>query len=329
MTRDGSSKLLLVAVLVVIVLLLGAIYTYMAPGSKTVTVITVIKQSNSTQSRPTSPPTTSPETGGGTTSSARGPSESEGSAHTTTPRATSQGSIEATLISPSRIWFAVREVGKVLQYDSSSGRVTPVFDAYPKWIGAFTPHPSIGEKVFYTDTSKAQIILHLLPSHNEAVAFEHSTYIRCIRFGNDQKLYFSEAWGAGENGRIYKVEENGAVPYLEVPLDSIHSYWAGNFEFAPDGTLFISSGNHRPSWIFSYKGGRFTKLAKLPIPVMGMDYVEGARIRTADGERTVAKGLLFADFESSIYLFDIDTGETYLIFRDDSLKRITDVAVAP
>ncbi len=204
--------------------------------------------------------------------------------------------------------------------------MTPIFGSSRR-IHSFTPHPAIREKIFYLDANTNQIILHLLSGHQEMTAFEHTTYVRCVRFGPENDLYFSEAFGAGSDGKIYRVVNNRAELYLEVPLSQA-KYWAGYFEFTPEG-LYISSGNHIPASIYKYEGNRFVEVARFNFPVTGMDYVTGARLRTQSGEVIVERGLLLADYGNSIYLYDLETSTLYLIFRDETLFRIYDVSVAP
>ncbi|MCS7103525.1 MAG: hypothetical protein NZ992_06560 [Candidatus Korarchaeum sp.] len=47
--------------------------------------------------------------------------------------------------------------GKVLEYDSSTGRVTPVYGDSSVSMSMFTPHPEVREKLYYTDSNEDKI----------------------------------------------------------------------------------------------------------------------------------------------------------------------------
>lgn len=77
------------------------------------------------------------------------------------------------------------------------------------------------------------------------VAFTHNTYIRDAAFDPSGNLYFSEASGAGKDGKIYKLDpvRHTASLFYTVTLASIGGSWAGDFAFSPDGHLYVSTGN--------------------------------------------------------------------------------------
>jgi hypothetical protein len=75
--------------------------------------------------------------------------------------------------------------------------------------------------------------------------FTHTTYLRDIAFDPAGNLYFSEATGAGADGKIYRLNLSSGTPTLfyNVLRSSVGGFWAGDFTFAPDGRLYISTGN--------------------------------------------------------------------------------------
>jgi hypothetical protein len=96
----------------------------------------------------------------------------------------------------------------------------------------------------------------------EEAVFNHKTYVRDLALDDGDNLYFSEATGAGADGKIYRVvpatEQAPAKAELvcTVRLQDIGS-WAGDFAFArtdsgalDTDTLYLSSGNQVPSSIF-------------------------------------------------------------------------------
>ncbi|RDD53452.1 MAG: hypothetical protein BA066_04305 [Candidatus Korarchaeota archaeon NZ13-K] len=248
--------------------------------------------------------------------------------------------MRARLANPSVVWFAVDGGKRILQYDSSNGQVSQV--AYMGIrVDTFTPHVGIREKIYFADANGNKIYLYLQPSApgttspSITIVLNHTTYVRCIRFGPDPEfgfeMYFSEASGAG-GGLIYRIARNLPQTFMRIDPRDFDGYWAGHFEFGRNDTLYLSSGNRIPSSIYEVRGGRVTKLATFGFPVMGMDYVENARLErlaTPGGGVTVSRGLLFADHGSRIYLYDLTNGNLYVIFDDGSYGRIVDVAVPP
>lgn len=77
------------------------------------------------------------------------------------------------------------------------------------------------------------------------IVYTHSTFLRDLAVGHDGALYFSESSGAGADGKIWRFDAAG-VPnlYYTVPLAKVGGFFAGNFAFSPDGTLYISNGNY-------------------------------------------------------------------------------------
>jgi WD40 repeat protein len=75
--------------------------------------------------------------------------------------------------------------------------------------------------------------------------FTHTTYLRDVAFDPAGNLYFSEATGAGADGKIYKLNlaTATATVFYNVLRSSVGGFWAGDFTFAPDGHLYISTGN--------------------------------------------------------------------------------------
>jgi sugar lactone lactonase YvrE len=81
--------------------------------------------------------------------------------------------------------------------------------------------------------------------------FTHTTYIRDIAFDTHNNLYFSEASGAGANGKIWRLEPDGtATLFYTVKLPNVDGFWAGTFTFSPDNKLFLSSGNRIPASVY-------------------------------------------------------------------------------
>ncbi|MEN2974168.1 MAG: hypothetical protein ABDH32_01160 [Candidatus Caldarchaeales archaeon] len=237
--------------------------------------------------------------------------------------------LSAELVNPYRIYFssARESPGGVYIYDYQYRHLGRLFNA-PTRVDCFTFHPGIAEKVYYVDANSKEIRLFLLGSGDYGVVFEHTTYVRCIRFGPENRMYFSEATGAGGNGKIYKIVQNMPKLYYEVRLEDVDGFWAGNFEFDSQGRLYLSSGNTIPASLYLVTNPNLapTKIATFGFPIMGIRYVEEVTMR-AEGRRVdIDRGLLLSDHRSSLYLYDLDSGTLYKIYENQDLTLLSDVS---
>jgi WD40 repeat protein len=100
-----------------------------------------------------------------------------------------------------------------------------------------------------------------LDGNVENRVYTHTTYVRHVNFGPDGSLYFSESTGAGGDGKIYRLSIGGsAALFKTVPLSEVEGYWAGDFAFDDRGTLWLSSGNRRPSSIYKAVGDHMQRV---------------------------------------------------------------------
>jgi hypothetical protein len=72
--------------------------------------------------------------------------------------------------------------------------------------------------------------------------FTHTTFLRDLAV-KDGVLYFSESYGAGQDGKIYQLSNTGVASLFYTVAIAKVGFWAGNFAFSPDGTLYIANGN--------------------------------------------------------------------------------------
>ena len=97
----------------------------------------------------------------------------------------------------------------------------------------------------------------------EKKIFTHTTYVRDLALDEDDNVYFSEASGAGADGKIYRLVPamDNAVARVElfctVDPRTVSGYWDGPFAFGRNAkgkvdidTLYLSSGNCIPAYIF-------------------------------------------------------------------------------
>jgi hypothetical protein len=111
----------------------------------------------------------------------------------------------------------------------------------------------------------------------ETLAYRHHTYVRNIAFHPDSGayLYVSESWGAGGDGRIFRLNlrREAVEEFCTVPVSEV-GFWAGDFAFDPDGNLYISSGNRIPAAIYRYVRGHFVEQYTTDEPIMGFCFVD-------------------------------------------------------
>ncbi len=135
--------------------------------------------------------------------------------------------------------------------------------------------------LYYSDANQNRLIRAI--GNQITVVYTHSTYLRDIAFDPQGQIYFSESTGAFRDGRIYRLENGVAVPFLTVSLASVDGFWAGNFAFAPDGTLYLSTGNRIGSHIYRISGGVPTSVYSAPTEaIAGLDFDSAGNIYYAD-----------------------------------------------
>ena len=115
---------------------------------------------------------------------------------------------------------------------------------------------------FYLNQN-GMVIGAALPHQIEKCFYEHTTYNRDVVLDGQDNVYFSEASGAGVDGKIYRIDSHpgAAAPkatlFCTVHLAEVGRSWGGSFAFgrtAAGGldtdTLYLASGNQIPSKIF-------------------------------------------------------------------------------
>ena len=161
------------------------------------------------------------------------------------------------------------ERSSVWEYRADTATQRALFTRASGSVSAFAFAPRDPSRLYFTDANRDQILRVSLASSspNEEVAYTHSTYVRDVAWGRDNNLYFSEASGAGDDGKIYRLEDDGTASlFFTVRLSEIHDYWGGNFGFAPDGTLLLTSGNTSSAGLYEadVPTGTLTRLLQLP-----------------------------------------------------------------
>ena len=209
--------------------------------------------------------------------------------------------------------------GSVYHYDIASGMEETVYTRPSKRLYSFAFHPQIPEKLYYVNANEYKIYrTHQISSGwaPEEVVYTHTTYIRDIAFAFDSNgelgLYFSEATGAGEDGKIYRIEDGYAIPYYTVKLADVDRSWAGDFAFDAESNLYLSSGNRVPARIYKLDGGSVEEIYKdEKEPIKGLVCEDGV--------------LYYANWRTKIYRLDTDTGERTVVYSNPEREWLSDV----
>ena len=186
---------------------------------------------------------------------------------------------------------------------------------------SFAFHPGVPEKLYYANANEFNIYLTAETGSGwsaESVVFTHTTYVRDLAFAWDQNgnfgLYFSEATGAGGDGKIYKVDGAAATPIYTVKLADVGGSWAGDFAFDYEGNLYLSSGNRVPASIYKVATGTgaVTKI---------FDSTEGSIAGL------VYRGgrLYYADWRQNIYRLDLSSMTSTLYYTNPARQWLSDV----
>jgi hypothetical protein len=187
---------------------------------------------------------------------------------------------------------------------------------------SFTFHPGIPEKLYYADSNQNNIYLTAETGSGwsaETIVYTHTTYVRDIAFAFDQNgeigLYFSEATGAGGDGKIYRLESSGsAVPFYTVKLSDVGGFWRGDFAFDYDGNLYLSSGNSVPASIYKVASGTGT-----------VTKIFDSRTGSIAGLVYRSGYLYYADWRQNIYRLDLSSMRSTIYYTNPSRTWISDV----
>lgn len=166
--------------------------------------------------------------------------------------------------------------------------------------------------LYYSD-SNTPSLMRATGTHATLI-YNHSTYLRDIAFDPQGRLYFSEATGAGGDGRIYRLTDGVASVFFNVSLAAVNGFWAGHFAFAPDGRLYLSTGNRSSSHLYRVDAGT---------PVSIYDAPAGESI--AGFAFDAAGNIFYADWFHRIYRLTPSNMRTTVL--DNGGRRFSDVAV--
>lgn len=158
-------------------------------------------------------------------------------------------------------------------------------------------------------------IYRITAAGGEEIVYTHTTYVRDIVIDARDAIYFSEASGAGADGKIYRLSpaSHTASLYQTVRLADVGGFWAGNFTFDTENNLYISSGNRVPSSIYELTGGRWHEVYTEREPIMGLTFLS-------------CDLLCYANWRSAIYMLDLQSGTRELVYSNPAFTWLSDVA---
>lgn len=170
--------------------------------------------------------------------------------------------------------------------------------------------------IYFSDHNDFHI--YRIRSGKEEKVYSHTTYTRNIRFDSKGRFYFSESSGAGGDGTIYRLDlkQRVAKPVFTIRLSQIDGFWAGNFAFAPDGTLWLSSGNRIPASLYQVKRKQLKRMMNSAGAIRGLAF-------TPDGD------LLYADWRQRFYRIELPGFAASEALHAKRFKWASDVAVVP
>jgi len=203
------------------------------------------------------------------------------------------------------------------------GPETKIYTRPSGAIYAFLFAPWDADKLYFVNANQFNVYVKDLGpgAPPESIVHTHTTYVRDIEVDPDGRMYFSEATGAGGDGRIYRLNPDGTASlHYTVTLSRVDGFWSGNFCFDPAGMLYLSTGNQVGAGIYEVD--------------VAADVI--TRLYTADPPASI-KGLTFGqdgllyygDWKQRIYALDLETGARLQVYYKSSRKWASDVAFKP
>jgi WD40 repeat protein len=177
------------------------------------------------------------------------------------------------------------------------GAVTEVYRRPSGNLSSVAVSPT-GE-IFFCNANDRRV--YKIENGQEKSVYTHNTYVRSVAFDSHGVLYFSEATGGGGDGTIYRLNGSTAVPFHSVRLSEIDGYWAGDFAFDRQGTLWLSSGNRRPANLYKLVNGSLTLVLASADPIDGISFAHD--------------GSLLYTRQSFIYQVTLPSLKTFLLYQ--------------
>lgn len=144
--------------------------------------------------------------------------------------------------------------GSVYQYYRDTNTKKALYTRPSDNISSFIFAPWNPNQLYYISSLDNKIFSVELDSGSlaENIIFKHTTFIQDIAFDSHNNLYLSDVNLTNGTGKIWRIESNGTdiTLFYEVLFSEVDGFWSGTFTFAPDNTLYLSTGNYVPARIY-------------------------------------------------------------------------------
>ena len=199
-------------------------------------------------------------------------------------------------------------------YEVRDGELRPLFDWEGGSIGSVALGPN-GE-VYFSDYSDGYIY-RVDHGEVEKVHF-HSSDTHKVVVDEEGLVYFSEASGSTGDGAIFRLnpETGVVVKVFTVMRSEVDGTWDGDFAFASDGTLWLSSGNEVPASLYKIVDGVPQRLFTSGEPIAGLTFSD-------EGD------LYYSDWGNRVYRIEMPGLVASEVVNETALKWASDVAIAP
>lgn len=206
-------------------------------------------------------------------------------------------------------------------------------------IWKITPSVTLAGELEYGDET---VVYEVYNAHDGTSTDDRIPYISDLAVRQNpatgvNRVYFSVACGACDDGHIYYVDDvldfDPAVEYYTVFLDSLPipscggtaGFWAGHFYFDESNNLFLSSGNHCPCALYQVSDAGLDSVAPGAIPEFILEHPSSIE----DMEYAGTDRLYFLSSEPGIMQFTGDPFTESMLFSDSAVQDIEEIALWP
>ncbi len=209
--------------------------------------------------------------------------------------------------------------GAVYRY---TGVETRLYQRPADRIYSFCFAPWDRNRLYFVDANRFNIYVKRLGpgAPAESIVYTHTTYVRDIHITQDGTIYFSEATGAGGDGRVWRLNADGTkAPYYTVQLSRVNGFWGGDFSFDPSGTLYLSTGNRIGSSIYRVDVAANTVT---PVYTTSTEAIAGFTF----GPDSL---VYYGDWSKRIYRLDLEGGIRTTVYDRATRQWLSDVGFRP
>jgi hypothetical protein len=209
--------------------------------------------------------------------------------------------------------------GAVYKY---TGIESKVYQRPANRIYSFCFAPWDRNRLYFVDANQFNIYVKRLSpgAPTESIVYTHTTYVRDIYITRDGAIYFSEATGAGGDGKIWRLNTDGTKTlYFNVQLSRVGGFWSGDFSFDPSGVLYLSTGNRVGSSIYRVDVAANTVT---PVYTIATEAIAGFTF----GPDSL---VYYGDWGKRIYRLDLESGIRTTVYNRATRKWLSDVGFRP